>query len=438
MKKRALSLSILVLSLYLIVPETMRGADGSTGGPPPAITGLEQVIQLALDQNPAIQAAESAWKAAQQDIPVAAAWPEPTLSLVQFLEPVETRNGPQQQQIGINQMLPLWGTIGLKRSISMQKARKAQQDYEAARIRVVSRVKSVWADLYWLDRSLRILDQYQDVVRTFRDIAEVRYSTGKGMQTSVLKARLEISTLEEKSINFRKMRQAMAHQLNGLINRPIDAPILGVDSLALPDYTLDETALLALLGDHRQDLLGLRALLEANRTMIDLQSKKNLPMIGVGINYITIGTPQIAMGAPKPAADALAIMARVELPLWFGANKARVERAKLGLATTQFRYADQRNTAESEVRTAHFKVLEDKQSLALYRTRLIPEAEQTLNSALSAYKTGSIGFLDLLDAERMIVQLKLNYSKEQANYYKQIAGLEKAVGTQLNLTGVLE
>lgn len=438
MKKRALVLVILVLSLYLGVPASMRGADQAPVGASAEITDLNQVIQLALDQNPAIQAAESAWKAAQQDIPVAATWPEPSLSLVQFVKPVETRNGPQQQQIGVNQMLPLWGTLGLKRSISVQKAHKAQQDYEAAKIRVISRLKSIWADLYRLDKSLQILDQYQDVVRTFQDIAEVRYSTGKGMQTSVLKARLEISSLEEKSINFRKMRQTMVHTLNGLINRPIDAPVTRVESLALPDYTLDETTLLSMLGEHRQDLLGLQALLEASRHMVDLQAKKNLPMIGVGVNYITVGTPSIAMGAPKPAADALAVMARVELPLWFGANKARVEQAKLGLAATQYRYADQRNTAESEVRTAHFKVLEDKQSLALYRSQLIPQAEQTLNSALSAYKTGSIGFLDLLDAERMIVQLKLNYSKEQATYFKQIADLEKAVGTQLKLTGVLE
>ncbi|HKJ69077.1 MAG TPA: TolC family protein, partial [bacterium] len=229
MKKQALLVLVMVLLEHLALPDTMKGSVRQAGGEQSEITQIEQVIQLALDQNPAVRAAESAWQAALQEIPVAAAWPEPSLSLVQFIEPVETRNGPQRQQIGVNQMLPIWGTIGLKRSISYQKAQKAKQDYEGARIQVVSQVKSVWADLYWLDTSLQILEQYQDVVRTFQDIAEVRYSTGKGMQTSVLKSQLEISTLEEKRINFRKMRQTMAHKLNGLINRPIDAPVRTVD-----------------------------------------------------------------------------------------------------------------------------------------------------------------------------------------------------------------
>lgn len=436
MNKRRLLVIVIGVLWCLLTPGTI--ISQPVGTQQSEIKTIEQAIQLALDHNPAIQARKSAWEVALQEIPLAGEWPEPSVTLVQFIEPVETRNGPQNQQIGVNQMLPIWGTIGLKKSISTQKAQKAKQDFEAAKIQVISQVKSAWADLYWLDRSLQILDRYQEVLGTFQNIARVRYSTGKGMQTSILKAQLEISQLEEKSLNFRKMRQTMAHKLNGLINRTIDAPIQPVDTLALPDYRMDETTLLSMLNDHRQDLLGLRALMEANRSMIRLQAKKNLPMIGVGVNYITIGTPSIAMGAPKPAGDALAVMAKLELPLWFGANKARVEQAKLGLATVQYRFADQRNMAESDVRSAHFKVLEDKKSLALYRTRLIPQAAQTLNSALSAYKTGSIGFLDLLDAERMIVQLKLNYSKEQANYYKQIADLEKAIGTQLNLTGELE
>lgn len=75
--------------------------------------------------------------------------------------------------------------------------------------------------------------------------------------------------------------------------------------------------------------------------------------------------------------------------------------------------------------------MQTQKSLDLYRDRLIPEAEQTLNSAMAAYKTGSISFLDLLDSERMIVQFKLNYYKEQAAYVKAIASLESSIGTQL-------
>ncbi|HKJ69140.1 MAG TPA: TolC family protein, partial [bacterium] len=141
------------------------------------------------------------------------------------------------------------------------------------------------------------------------------------------------------------------------------------------------------------------------------------------------------LAAPDPGADALAVMAKIDLPLWFNANKARVQAAKLGLAQTQYQYADKRNAAESEVRTLHFKILQVQKSLELYDSQLIPEAEQTLTSAMAAYKTGSLGFLDLLDSERMILQFRLSYYKERATYFQHLADLEQAVGTELHFNG---
>ena len=56
------------------------------------------------------------------------------------------------------------------------------------------------------------------------------------------------------------------------------------------------------------------------------------------------------------------------------------------------------------------------------------QAESSLESALSSYRTGKLDFLDLLDAERMLLNLNLGYVKEQAGYQKYVAALEKAVG----------
>ena len=430
MKNRFLRWCIpLVAAVIIGVPDINYGQDSSEN--PQAIGSLEQAIAYALEHNPGIQSAHARWQSAREEATIAGSWPEPSLNFTQFLEPIETRNGPQQQQIGLNQMIPLWGTSGLKQNVALLKAEKAEQDYKAARIALVSQVKSVWADLHWIDQSLETIREYQDLLETFRDIAETRYATGKGMQTSVLKAQVEQTNLEEKLLNFGEMRVHSARKLNSLLNRPVHAEVLEDPKLDIPQITISEEQLIQLLGEQRQDLQGLRSLIEANRTMVSLAGKKNLPSLGLGVNYITVGEPSISMGAPEAGADGLALMAKIDLPLWFGANKSRVEQAKLQLASTQYTYADVRNAAEAEVRSGYFKIVQTMKSLDLYRDRLIPEAEQTLNSALAAYKTGSISFLDLLDSQRMIVQFTLNYYKEQAAYIKAVASLESAVGTQL-------
>ncbi|HKJ69511.1 MAG TPA: TolC family protein, partial [bacterium] len=212
---------ILAVSITLVSPVITAGQVDQ----PEELTSLQAAIEIVLERNPAVRGAEASWQAALREIPVAGVWPEPSLTLTQFARSVETRNGPQLQQVALNQMIPLWGTTGLRRSIALRKAQKAEQDYRAVRLRVRSQVKSIWSDLYWVDASLDALREYQNLLETFREIAETRYSTGQGLQTSVLKARVEISNLEEKILNFGEMRTTFVHNLNSALNRPIDAPV---------------------------------------------------------------------------------------------------------------------------------------------------------------------------------------------------------------------
>jgi len=188
-----------------------------------------------------------------------------------------------------------------------------------------------------------------------------------------------------------------------------------------------------LLAESRQDLLGLREMIAARESIVRLSHRRNLPSLGVGVNYITIGNTGLP-GAPAPGTDAVALMAKIDLPLWFGSNKARVQSAKLAESEIRYRYAAVRNSAEAEVRSLDFKIRQSLESLKLYKENLIPEAEQALQSSLAAYKTGDLSFLDLLDSERVLLQLQLEYFQEQAGYFTHYANLEKAVGVELPLT----
>lgn len=426
------SVSVVVLFICFVGSAHSSVNESSQVSGATEITSLSEAITIALANNPGIQAAKSNWESVQQEIKVAGAWPEPTLSFTQFVEPVQTRNGPQHQQIAINQMIPIWGTTGLKKTITNQRTEKARQEYLSAYQSVIAQVKRTWADLYWVDASLQALNEYQNLVRTFQDIAQTRYATGSGLQAAVLKSQVEISNLDERIIKFSEMRATFLHSLNGILNRPIDSAIAPIDTIQLPEYSIQEKELMSLMAEHRQDLQGLRAMIQASRERVSLTRRLNLPSLGIGMNYITVGNE---LGGMDPGKDAVAVMAKIDLPLWFGSNKAQTQQARLGVASAQFRYADQRNRAEAEVRSLHFKIQQSQKSLTLYRDRLIPQADQTLQSTLSAYQTGQIGFLDLLDSERMIVQFKLNYYKEQSTYLQRIADLEKAVGTELNLDG---
>ena len=52
-------------------------------------------------------------------------------------------------------------------------------------------------------------------------------------------------------------------------------------------------------------------------------------------------------------------------------------------------------------------------------------------SAEAGYITGIVSFLDLLDAERILLKIQFGYWKAYSDYLARIADMERAVGMEL-------
>ena len=50
-------------------------------------------------------------------------------------------------------------------------------------------------------------------------------------------------------------------------------------------------------------------------------------------------------------------------------------------------------------------------------------------SAEAAYSTGQLGVLDLLDSERVLLEVRLGLAQLNTDYFKALAEMERAVGT---------
>jgi cobalt-zinc-cadmium efflux system outer membrane protein len=64
----------------------------------------------------------------------------------------------------------------------------------------------------------------------------------------------------------------------------------------------------------------------------------------------------------------------------------------------------------------------------LYRDVIVPQAGESLASAEAAYTTGRQGFLELLDAERVLFETRLAYRQLVADWWIAAADLERALG----------
>jgi outer membrane protein TolC len=67
----------------------------------------------------------------------------------------------------------------------------------------------------------------------------------------------------------------------------------------------------------------------------------------------------------------------------------------------------------------------------LYKSGIIPQAEQSLESAVISYRVGKVDFLTLLDGRVNLFNYERELYESKAEYMMQLARLEAAVGSDL-------
>jgi outer membrane protein TolC len=71
----------------------------------------------------------------------------------------------------------------------------------------------------------------------------------------------------------------------------------------------------------------------------------------------------------------------------------------------------------------------------LYTTGIIPQAEQSLESAVISYRVGKVDFLTLLDGRVSLFNYEKEMFESKAEYMMKLAQLEAVVGTELIFLG---
>lgn len=390
---------------------------------------LSEIIQEALRENFLIQAAEGEWRASLEMIPQAKSLPDPMLSYSHFGQSIETRLGPQRNKISLSQKFPFFGKLSLQGGIAQSQASILEEQYSAVKADIVLEVKQYFFSLYWFDKALRIAQEEKEVLRRLARIAQKKYETGQANQQDVLKAQLEISKIEDKTLTLKQGRKAIAVQLNSLLNRPPEAFLGEVEEFQVPQFQSELTDLYRLAKENRPELKKVRDLIEKNEKGLKLAKKNFFPDFMIMVDYIDIGGGTTSN--PKDGRNAWMGSVGINIPLWRKKLRAAETEQVVKLKSSESRYKDIENETLSRVNELFFEVKTGEEQIKLYKYSLLPQAEQSLKASEVGYLSGKVDFLNLLDAERMLLQIKIAHFKAIADFGKSLARLERTVGAEL-------
>lgn len=382
----------------------------------------DRLVREVLQRNQGIDAMRAAADAAGARIESAGALDDP---MVSYAFAPNTAGGPRQglnQNLQISQKLPWPGTLDLRSKAAEAEAVSAQQQVADLRLQLAAHARAAYAQWYYVHRALSINVENITLVTRLRAVAETAYASGQSPQQDVLQAEVELTRLQNQSLELERMQRTVQAKINALQNldpdKPVPAPADLPAEIPLPTMASLRAAALA-----RYPMLqGLDARITASRDRVDLAHKANYPNINLMAGYNSL------WDAP---AKRLIVGVAVNIP--FGGNhRGEVDAANARLREAEAKLADARTQLLSDLDQAYASASQDSATIDLYRGRLLKLSKLNLQAAEADYSGGNGDFLKLITAERQYLMVKLELARARADFFTQLAALNYQTGGALS------
>lgn len=387
---------------------------------------LPELIQEVLARNPELVVARQQWEAATNRITQARSLDDPTLSVTLFNVP-QTFNVTQTQNsiFGLSQNLPFPGKLALKGDVASRSAEMTEQAVRGKERELVARLKQAYYDLFLTHKAIQIHHEQVELLGQFVEITTAKFRTGKGSQADVLKAQVELSMLFQQLPVLEQRRETAEAMLNTLLDRDSTSP-LGIpqEPSQIPlDKTLDELHRLAL--NDRPELKAAELAVQRNEQSRALAQRQYYPDFNVAFQRFQ----------NFQANDGFGAYVAMSIPFTFWTKPkydAGVQEAAAAVSAARAQQHTLENLTRFQVKDLLARLRATDQVVTLYRTTILPQAEQSLEAARVGYRAGKAGFLDLIETQRAWRGFQLEYFKALVDRQHRLAELEQVVGGNLD------
>ncbi|MEC9360114.1 MAG: TolC family protein [Pseudomonadota bacterium] len=394
---------------------------------------IDRAVATAVASNPGLDELRRRAAAAAAIPSQVGTLPDPRLNFGAANLPVDTfaldQEPMTQLQIGVTQVFPFPGKLGLRREMAQAEADAAADSVDEARLRLVRDVRVLWWELFYLDRAIETVERNRSLLRQLVDVARTKYEVGRGLQQDVLLAQVELSRLQDMALQIDGMRAMSGARFNALLAQPAQTPVpmLRTASSELPEPP-DAAELQALAERGRPWLSQLRHQLDAALSAQALARKEYVPDLGVTASY---GWRDGNNADRSARADFASAMISISLPL-FASRKQDQLVAQRGAerAAREQALADARNRVHADIAAALADYRRARDEMALFDDGILPQTAQAVESMLAGYQVNKVDFLTLVRTQVTLYNHELQRWRALSQAQQALATLNAAAGKE--------
>lgn len=404
----------------------LAGGTGAALADPSLGDSLPALLEHARQHNPAFAAERAEAEAARERIGSAGALPDPRFQ-IELMDVTNTMRGGGTTllpgQVGetryrIVQPLPAWGKRDIDSRAAQARAGRADAGREAAWVDLAAELKAAWLRYYAADREAVLNREALALLQGLEETTLARYRLGLLPQQAVLRAQREITSLRLAQVAVEQKRSGAVAALNALLARPADSALAApLDPPALPpsppfnriaERTHASNPALAAAA------LGVDvARLERERTWRD-----RYPDFSIGLTN----------NRPRGGDDSWDVMFEVMIPLQQSARRSREREAEYMVSAADARRAATDARLQGELGSAHAAFTAGRETLRLLRGTLMAQASATRDAARSAFANARVDFDTVLEAERQLIDIRMQALDTEVKTHLALAELEKLAG----------
>lgn len=377
-----------------------------------------EVLRRAFLTNGELEASYFQWKAAMYRIDQAATWPNSNVSLgFSYLFSGEKMKSWDRTTISagfdpaMNLSFPTKTMQAGK--VALDDARAAGLKFEQDKFNLQKKVLEAWLDYARMAELERIEKDNVELLKLLSDTAAARVQAG-GPQQDLLKAQIQYRLAENELATMQSQLDSMRAMLNAMVARDPNAPLQPPPELPEPrPIPVGDDRIIAVAVDRNKELAGLARQVEGRRDALELARMRWIPDINPTAGFT--GSIEQFVGA--------AIMLPTTGPMIEGA----INESRANLRAQEAMLRQGKLDRSAQVVAALLLARNAERQSALFEKIVLPQAQQTLDSARQSYAAATLAFIELIDAQRTLLDVRRIIAEARITREKALAELESLI-----------
>ena len=384
---------------------------------------LDSLLQLVVENNTQLKTIELEYQAVLQKKNQVNQLPNPQAGIgVPALRP-ETRLGPQMVMVSASQMFPWFGTLKSKEEVVLSMSKVKYEQLSIVKLDLFYQLKSTYYQLYFLNQKQLILNKNIKLFESLESISLAKIESGQATLADVLRVQTKLQGLRQQLLIIDNQKLAFESKVNVLTKQPSNTKIELVDSLLLPFLEYDIASFRNKIENNHPLITQINYQIEQSNNTIALNSNRNKPSIGLGIDYSMVGQRTDA-NPPNNGRDILVPKVMVTIPIYRKSYRAKIEEENL----IQQSLVVKKETITDKMISLliHYKSDYDNRVL---EKNLYQNQSKTMQMAydvlLSEYSSSGKGFEELLMVQNQLLGFDLGIYQAELEANVAQASIER-------------